>query len=93
MPILKAFIVSPQSLAWTGVKHLFMTKEIINFNPIFEKYLRYAEAARQYQEMDPDDQKAYETYLAQLKYEWEQELRTIKLKVHKSTMTEHLGKK
>ena len=65
-----------------------MTKEIINFNPIFEKYLRYAEAARQYQELDPDDQKAYEPYVAQLKHEWEQELRTIKVKVHKATMAE-----
>ena len=90
MPILKAFIVSSQSLVWTGVKHLFMTKELINFNPIFEKYLRYTEAARQYQELDPEDQEAYGPYLIQLRFEWEQELRTIKLQVHKATMAENL---
>lgn len=89
MPILKAFIVSPQSLVWTGVKHLFMTKEIINFNTIFEKYLLYAEAVRQYNELDPEDKKVLEPYIAHLKFEWEQELRTIKVKVHKSTMNDN----
>lgn len=52
-----------------------MTRAQTSFRTVLEKYLLYADALKQYLNLEEEDKKVLEPYIHSLKQQWQQQLK------------------